>query len=45
MGYFLSPDSCFAHRAFCAFEIAFRAFADIFRRFLGGRFEAARNNP
>ena len=24
---------CFAHRAFWAFEIAFRAFADILRRF------------
>jgi hypothetical protein len=30
--YFLSTAFDLAHRAFCAFEIAFRAFADIFRR-------------
>lgn len=31
--YFFSTAFCFAHRAFCAFEIAALAFADILRRF------------
>ncbi len=30
--HFFAAAFCFAHRAFCASEIAFRALADIFRR-------------
>jgi hypothetical protein len=40
--YLFAPVFAFAHRAFCAFEIAFRAFADIVRRLRGAALALSR---